>query len=535
MFDLIIRNGTVIDGTGAERFRADIAVNGDRIVAVASSIPDKAKKEIDATGLYVTPGFMDTHSHADKIVLFHNTSYNILLQGITFQFMGQCGDSPVPYSANLMGAYEKTLSTEELSALKEKVSSPTRFIEEAEKQNFGVNISFFLGHQAMRASIMGYKADDPNQEEMQSMKSLLEEALSAGYWGMSTGLVYVPSVYAKTEELVELSRVLAKHKAVYASHVRGEGNCVVSSVAEAIKIGHESGAQVQISHLKVMGEHNRGTSKTLLKMIDEANAQGDKVTADQYPFEASSAPLICQMPPKYLEGGNEQALTTIQDKAKRKEIEWSIFNEVEEFESAFYFSGYDGTIIAEAPYTPEHIGKTLVELAEEQGKTPFDAYCDLLIANHANAQGVYINQNIEDICRIMTHPKVFCGCDWAELPVYHEAEEIGGAHPRCIGTFPKRLETIRNYGLCSAEEAICSITGRVAETFGIEDRGVVAEGKFADLCIIDYNSIHCNADYVHPFRRNDGILHVIVNGKVAVENGALTGELGGRVVKHNEQ
>lgn len=532
MFDVLIRNGMILDGTGAQRFRGDVAVNGDRIAAVAPRIEGDAKKVIDASGLYITPGFMDTHSHADKIVLFHNTSYNILLQGITFQFMGQCGDSPVPYTDNLMGAFKSTLSGSDFAAMREKVSSPGRFMQEAEKQDFGVNMGFFLGHQAMRAAIMGYKAEDPDEMEMGKMKALLEEALQAGYWGMTTGLVYVPSVYAKTGELIELSRLLAKYGGIYASHVRGEGNCVVDSVAEAIRIGRESGAQVQISHLKVMGEHNRGKSRQLLAMIDEANARGERVSADQYPFEASSAPLICQMPPKYLEGGNQQALVTIQDPEKRKEIEWSVFNEVDEFESAFYFSGYDGTIIAEAPYTPEHIGKTLVQLAEEQGKTPFDAYCDLLIANHANAQGVYINQNMEDICRIMTHPKVFCGCDWAELPVYHDAEEVGGAHPRCIGTFPKRLETIRDYGLCSAEEAICSITGRVAETFGIEGRGVIAEGKYADICVIDYNRVHCNADYVHPFRRNDGICHVLVNGKVAVENGELTGERGGRVIKH---
>lgn len=533
MFDLLIRNGTVLDGTGAQRFRADVAVKDERIVLVQPNIAGAAEQVIDASGLYVTPGFIDTHSHADKIVLFPNTSYNILLQGITFQFMGQCGDSPVPYTENLMGTFKKSLRAEEFAAMREKISSPARFVEEAKKQRFGINMGFFLGHQAMRAAIMGYKSGDPSENEMQQMKTLLEQAMQAGYWGMSTGLVYVPSVYAKTQELIELSKIVSAHGGIYATHIRGEGNCVVQSVAEAIEIGHESGAQVQISHLKVMGEQNRGKSTLLLRMIDEANARGDTVYADQYPFEASSAPLICQMPPKYLEGGNEQALVTIRDPEKRKEIEWSIFNELEEFESSFYFSSYDGVIIAEAPYTPQHIGKTLVQLASEQGKTPFDAYCDLLIENHANAQGVYINQNIEDICRIMTHPRVFCGCDWAELPVYHEPEEIGGAHPRCIGTFPKRLETIRTHGLCSAEEAICSITGRVAAAFGLEKRGVIAEGNFADLCVIDYEKIRCNADYVHPFRRNTGIHHVVVNGRLAVENGILTNARNGRFVAHN--
>lgn len=533
MFDLLIKNGVILDGTGGMRFHGDVGIKGDKITAIQPHIDSPAAKTINAASLFVTPGFIDTHSHADKIVLFNNTSYNVLLQGITFQFMGQCGDSPVPYSPNLMGMLENSLTKEDFASLKEKVSSFNRFMQEANDQYFGVNVGFFLGHQALRAHVMGYKNAEPSLNEMLQMKSLLEDALNAGYWGMSTGLVYVPSVYASTEELIELSKVLAEHNGIYASHIRGEGDCVVESVAEAIRIGHESGAQVQISHLKVMGKLNMGKSQLLLDMIDQANRNGCKVYADQYPFEASSAPLICQIPPKYLEGGNDKAVIMLADKELRQKIEWSIFNESAEFESALYFSGYEGVIISEAPYTPEHTGKRLTELSQEQNKTPFDAFCDLLIENRTNVQGIYMTQNMEDIIRIMAHPRVFCGSDWAELPAYYEPSKQGGAHPRCIGTMTRRLEMVRNYGLSSAEEAIRSISGRVAEVFNIPNRGTLKVGNYADINVIDYNNIRCNADYEYPFRLNDGIQHVIVNGKLAVENGQLTGQRGGRVIKRD--
>lgn len=531
MFDILIKNGTILDGTGGKRYIADIAVSDGKIVQIASEIDGEARQVIDAEGLYVTPGFMDTHSHADKIVIFPNSSYNILEQGITFQLMGQCGESPAPYSKGQMLALENTLSEEEFCRVKELTASPARFMQEAEAQSFGINMGFLLGHQAIRAYGVGYEDVDPDNDQMKAMEDVLKEAMECGYWGMSTGLVYAPSVYAKTEELVTLSKVVAGYGGLYASHVRGEGNKVMDAVGEAIQIGRESGAKVLISHLKVMGKQNKGKSVQLLDMIDRANAEGHVVRADQYPFEAGSAPLITQIHPKYLTGGNEAALERLKDPDMRKKMEYSMFNEAEEFESCIYFSGFEGTLIAEAPYTPEHIGKTMTQLAKEQGKTAFDAYCDLLLENRGDAQGIYMCQNMDDICRIMAHPCVFAGCDWAELPVYHAPEERGGAHPRSTSTMIKRLETIRTRGLCSAEEAIAGITGRVAQFLGIPDRGLLKQGFAADICIIDYPNMHCNADYDYPFAHNDGLEYVLVNGQIAVEHGRITGVKAGKVQK----
>ena len=288
-----------------------------------------------------------------------------------------------------------------------------------------------------------------------------------------------------------------------------------------------------ISHLKVMGEQNKGKSKQLLEKIDRANEAGVFVYADQYPFDAGSAPLITQIPPKYLQGGISDAVERLKDVELRRQMLYSIFNEVDEYESCLSFSGFEKTEIAEAPYTPEHIGKTITQLAEEQGKEPFDAYCDLLIVNKGDAQGIYLNQNMEDICRIMVHPHVFAGCDWAEYTRYHEPNEVGGGHPRGTGTMTRRLEIMRNYDLCSAENAISSITGRPAAALGIPNRGILKAGYAADICIIDYPNISCTADYKHPFAKNKGLEYVLVNGQIALENGTITGRRAGVVVKHN--
>ena len=533
MVDIIIKSGTLLDGSGAPRYLGDVAIKDGLIVDIAKKIDYKAQRIIDASGLYITPGFIDTHSHADKIVLFDNSSYNALEQGITFQLMGQCGESPAPYSPGQMLAIENTVPKEEFDRVKAITDTPESFIAEAESHNYGVNIAFLIGHQALRAYGVGYDDVKPTQKQMAAMEEMLERAMKSGYWGMSTGLVYAPSVYADTAELVRLSKVAARHNGIYASHIRGEGFKVMDAVDEAIAIGRESGARVLISHLKVMGEQNKGKSKQLLEKIDRANEAGVFVYADQYPFDAGSAPLITQIPPKYLQGGISDAVERLKDVELRRQMLYSIFNEVDEYESCLSFSGFEKTEIAEAPYTPEHIGKTITQLAEEQGKEPFDAYCDLLIVNKGDAQGIYLNQNMEDICRIMVHPHVFAGCDWAEYTRYHEPNEVGGGHPRGTGTMTRRLEIMRNYDLCSAENAISSITGRPAAALGIPNRGILKAGYAADICIIDYPNISCTADYKHPFAKNKGLEYVLVNGQIALENGTITGRRAGVVVKHN--
>ena len=530
MYDLLIKNGTVVDGTGAKRRAADVAVEGDRIVKIAPSISTPAKNVINAEGLFVTPGFIDVHSHADLLAVIPNDSQNFLRQGITTQFMGQCGASPAPFDEMTQRRAKKTMAPDEFEAFKAKLATPASFMKSAAEMPYSLNTAFLIGHKAIRVKTLGYSDAAPDDAQMAEMKATLTEAMEAGYFGYSTGLVYAPSVYATTEELIELAKVLTAYDGIYASHIRGEGNHVEEAVAEAITIGREAGIRVLVSHLKVLGNANKGKGKKLLQMIDEANARGERVYADQYSYDGSSAGLIEQIPPKYLVGGVAKAVERLKDRDLRKIIEHEIFYDLSEFESSLVHAGYDRTLVSRAPETPEAVGKTIEEFAKEQGKSCFDAYCDIIIANHGAGQGIYINQNLEDICTIMSHPYVFCGCDALDYN-YMPPETMGGGHPRSQSTFTHRLELVRDYGLASLEDAIRQITGCPAEKLGFTDRGELVEGKYADICIFDYAKVRPTADYMHPYRPNEGISYVIVNGEVTVDHDVMTGTRPGRLLK----
>ena len=316
MYDILIKNGLIVDGSGKPAYYGDVAIKDGKIAKIAPKIDQPAGEVIDATGLQVTPGFIDNHSHSDDSVFTGSDSYNYLEQGVTTQIAGQCGSSPAPYAEGSMS--DEGLSPEEFQARIEKARTPASFMKAAEQASFGTNMAFFIGQGALREKVLGYSDTPPNARQMKTMQDDLVEAMEAGYLGVTSGLVYAPSVYASTEELIELVKVMEPYGGIYASHIRGEGDNVLRSVQEAIRIGEEGKVPVLISHLKVMGKHNEGTSQLLLKEIDDANARGVTVWADQYPYTASSAPLSSQIPPKYLVGGIPALLERLQDPAIRQ-------------------------------------------------------------------------------------------------------------------------------------------------------------------------------------------------------------------------
>ena len=530
MYDLLIKNGIVVDGTGARRQYADVAVEGKRIAKIAPVIDAPAKKCIDAEGLFVTPGFIDVHSHADSLVVKKNDSQNFLRQGITTQFMGQCGASPVPFEDAAHTRDKEIMSPAEYEDMKAKLSTPSAFMKAAESQEYSLNPCFLIGHKGLRIKAMGYGDSVPTDAEMGVMKSILNEAMEAGYFGYSTGLVYAPSVYAKTEELKELAKELTKYDGIYASHIRGEGIHVEDAVSEAIEIGASAGIRVLVSHLKVLGAINKGKGAKLLKLIDDANARGERVYADQYSWDGSSADLIWQIPPKYLTKGIAGAVEILKDKSIRKQIEDETFNDLEHFEASMCYSGYNRTIISSAQDCPEYVGKTIAQIAEEEGKDPFDAYCDIVIRTGGHAIGIYINQDIQDISTIMSHPYVFCGCDALDY-TWKAPETVGAGHPRSNATFTRRLQIIRDLGLNSAEYAIAQMTGTPAEKLGFAERGLLKEGMYADLCVFDWKTVGPTCDYMHPYRPNQGISYVIVNGEIVVDHDVMTDARPGMLIK----
>ena len=533
MYDVLIKGGTIVDGSGAPRFTGDVAVKDGKIVEVAPSISGSAQKVINADGLFVTPGFIDTHSHADDVVFFKNDTYNDIEQGITTQLVGNCGESPAPFPHDTpANPIRKPVSDEERAKIIAICENSKTFMDAAKKAELGNNVAFLIGHNAIRAHAMGMSPDKPTDAQMADMKNSIRIAMEAGFFGYSTGLVYAPSIYGDTDELAELAKVVAAYGGVYASHIRGEGNNLVNAIKEALEIGKRSGASVLISHIKVTGRHNLGKSKEVLKLIHEAKDAGLNVFADQYPYDSGSAPLISQIPPKYLTGGKEKTLELLKTPEFRKKVEYSIMNEVDEFESLIYDGGYDGATIAGAAATPQYVGKTLDQIAKEEGKKPFDVMADMLVANKGVVQGIYKGQNLEDIKVYASDPLVYAGCDWYSYDTHHDTEQVGGGHPRGTSTMVKRIELIRDNNLHTPEECIRSMTGGPAVAMGFKGRGLIKEGYAADICVFDYDKIHATSDYIHPFRPNVGLEYVLVNGVLDLEGGKCLGKFAGQPIIH---
>ena len=531
MYDILIKNGQIVDGSGQPAFYGDLAIRGGKIAKIAPAIDEPAAEILDAAGLQVTPGLIDTHSHSDSSVYTGSDCYNYLEQGVTTQIAGQCGSSLAPYYEGLKNKHG--LSPEERALWMEKGKDPRTFMDTAEKASFGTNMAYFIGHSAIRGHVLGFSDQAPTEEELRRMKAYVQQAMEAGFLGMSSGLVYIPSVYAKTEELVELAKVMKPYGGIYVTHVRGEGNNVLTAVREAIQIGRESNVSVFISHLKVMGKRNEGTSAELLREIDQANAEGIPTWADQYPYTASAAPLASQIPPKYQVGGLPALLERLRDPSIRQQILYSIFNEPEEFESGILHAGFEGAMVGSAKNTPEYVGKTIAQIAEEEGKEPIDALSDFLIANEAVAGGYYFNQCVPDLFRIMAHPRVFCGSDMEDYPdARFDHEQPGNGHPRGYASMVRRLELVRDFRMRSMEQSIRNLSYDPAQALGLGEHGLLKEGWDANICVMDYERLHACADYAHPHRKNIGIHYVLVNGQIAVRNGvAIPGVSGGKVLK----
>jgi len=535
MYDLLIKNGLIVDGTGEKAYQGEIAVKDGLIVKIAPTIEDEASEVIDACGLAVTPGLIDSHSHSDSNLLLGPDGYNMLEQGITTQLTGQCGTGPVPAYPNLFEGVRQKYGEEKVKELEEKCSSFASFMEAAEQLELGTNYAFYASQGNIRGAVMGFRMGDANAEETEAMKKLMAEAMEAGFLGFTTGLVYAPSIYAGTTELVELAKVAHSYGGNYASHIRGEGLKVLEAMQEAIHIGEASGIPVVISHLKIKGKQYEGRSVDMLRLIDDCNAKGITVWAEQYPFLASAAPLISQIPPQFAEGGNDKLVERIKDPAQRAVMERTIFENYQDFESNIYGAGYAGILISSAYMTPQYEGRYIAEIAESEGKTPFDAVCDILIANNGVVSAIYFSQNESDMLRILAHPRVMVGCDASDALEHYDPEKPAGGHPRSNSTMVRRLELIRDHKLMDLETAIHRMTGLPAQVAHLPGIGLLKEGYAADICVLDYANLKANSDYICPNRKNEGIAYVVVNGKIAVKDNTFTGVKNGRILRRGQR
>ena len=517
-FDIIIKNGRVMDGSGNPWYHADVGIKGGRITEINDLGNTVASRIIDAEGMIVAPGFIDIHSHSDYPVLIEPEVHSKIRQGVTTEVIGNCGSSAAPMNKGLSEYREKYDKSQLGDEFEFSCGSMEEYLDMVRGKGASFNIVPLTGHGTLRQNIIGNDNRAPTGPELEEMKDLLTQSLKEGAWGLSTGLIYTPNLYAKTDEIIELVRVLEKYDGLYTSHIRGEGDTLIEAVDEAIKIGKETGVSVQISHFKACGSRNWGKTEDTLRMIQDARDRGIDVTFDQYPYIASSTGLASILPPWAHEGGAEKLLQRISDPETREKLRAQPTEEMED---------WTRILIAHAANTPKYEGKTVQEIADLEKKTPFDAMCDLLLAENAQVMVILYEMCEEDVQRVMQDPNGMIGSDGRAMS---PDGVFGGSkfHPRYYGTFPRVLGYYVRKGVISLQEAVRKMTSAPAQRLGIKDRGLVREGFVADITVFDPDTVKDEATFIDPHRYATGIPYVIVNGVVVIDNGDHTGALPGK-------
>ncbi len=526
MDDLLIRDGLVVDGTGAPGRPADVLVSGERIAAIEPASGRAARRVIDARGHVVAPGFIDIHTHSDFTLPLNPRAESKIRQGVTTEVVGNCGFSVAPAlsgMAEILGDYLAASAP----ALTFRETTFARYLDDFPP--VAVNTIMQVGHNTLRLMTMGMERRAPTSRERAHMESLLTEALEAGALGLSSGLFTAPGTYAEPDELVGLARVLARHGATYASHVRDEANGVLDAVREAIAVAEATGVHVQIGHLKLSGTDNWGGAATLLAEIDGARRRGLRVDCDQYPYDTATNPLRNLLPSWVQEGGLPAMLERLAQPAVRARLRDDVARAgLNNFGA---IPSWDAVRIAVSPTLPDEAGRTIGALARRRGADPLDVVCDVVVADRGATRILITSMAEADVDAITGTPWVLVGSD-------ENARAPGGVtgrgkpHPRAYGTFARVLgRCVRERGLLTLPQAIFKMTGGAAAALGLTDRGVLASDAWADLVIFDPVTIGERATYDDPHRYAAGVSTVVVNGTVVIDGGDHTGALPGRVLR----
>jgi N-acyl-D-amino-acid deacylase len=454
-YSLLIKNGLIIDGTGKKAFQADLAIQGERIAKIGHLSKARAQRVIDASGLVVTPGFIDVHTHGDRGLLRVPSADNYIRQGVTTIIGGNCGGHPFPLS---------------------------ELFEQLEKTGIALNFGCLVGHNTIREKVMGLKMEKPTEEEMAEMKRLIEQEMRAGALGFSTGLAYLPGTYSQTEEIVELASVAARYGGIYASHIRDQGRKITEAIEEAIEVGRRNRMKVQISHLKLADEAVWNEVNRISGPVEKARREGIEVYCDLYPYTATSSGFTSSFPSWVFEGGEEKFRERLQDS--------EIYQKVKDFiierrlRSERGINRLQAILIARCRQHPEYEGKNLEQILRMKGKEPtIEAAADLIIEieKEGGAQGIFFQMDEADVAELMKLPYVMIGSD-GEIQVLGQ----GFPHPRSYGTFPRVIGLYcREKKTISLEQAIEKMTSLPAAAFELEKRGSLKEGYFADITVFD--------------------------------------------------
>jgi len=524
-FDLVIRNGTVIDGSGSAGLMADIAVSGDKIVAVGD-VDGVGVHEIDAAGLVVAPGFIDSHCHSDYTLLVDGTAQSKIRQGVTTEINGeQTSAGPIKGKARL------DLSRYEIEA---DWSTLGEYFARLEEQGMSVNVGTYVGATLIRSCVLGdEETREPTPEETAAMQALVDEAMRDGALGLSSALTIPPDTYVSTDQLVAMASVVAKHGGIYATHTRSGGG-VIAGLSEAIEIGERAGVPVEFVHLNNVDRKMWGKVNLIQKTIEDGQARGVTVTASRYPYIAGQNNIRALLPPWALEGSNDKVMARLRNPAARKRIERDIHNGIEGWFNHYVLMGtWDNVRVAvvQTEKNKPYEGKSIGEIAEATKRSPIDTICDLLLDEVGSIPAVYFMMSEEDVRETLKLPWVSVGSDGSAV----RPDGIlgrGKPHPRWYGAFPRVLgKYVREEAVLTLPEAVRKMTSMNAEKVGITDRGLLKKGMKADITVFDPETVADKATFENPHQYPTGIPYVIVNGRVVIDEGEHTGEKPGEVIR----
>ena len=527
--ELILRNGTIVDGIGAPSFVGDLAINDDRITAVGDLGDSRGVTEVDVSGLVVAPGFINMLSWAGEALLEDGRSQGDIRQGVTLEVFGE-GVSGGPLTDQM-----KALEVTSQGDIKFDVAWTTLgdYLEHLEGKGVSPNIASFVGATTLRVHEIGYEDRPPTADELDRMRDLVRQAMEEGAIGIGSSLIYAPGFYAQTDELIELTKVAAEYGGLYISHMRSEGNALLESVDELLRIAREGGIRAEIYHLKAAGQSNWDKLSAVIERVEAARSEGLEVTANMYTYTAGSTGLDAGMPPWVQEGGYNAWAGRLQDPAVRDRVRQEMTTPTNEWENLLLAAGGEGTLLVgfKNASLRGYIGQTLAEVAAARGTSVSDTAMDLVIEDGSRVQVVYFLMSEENVARQIGLPWVSYCSDAGS----YASEGIflnSSTHPRAYGNFARLLgRYVREERIIAIEEAIRKLTSLPAGNLRIRDRGQLTTGYFADVVVFDPDKIQDHATYEDPHQYATGMVHVWVNGTQVLRDGEHTGATPGRVVR----